>query len=334
MSFAHSLTFFMRNNIKTTNFSPRISNKSINFVAAMKQSVSILIPVYNGTCTDLVRHLVRQAESIENLSYEIIVADDGSTNESVVTVNRDIVALPHCRYIIRGENVGRAAIRNFLANEAQYEWLLFIDCDMTVHNDDFLKRYLAEDDTQSADVVDGGVTIGGDEQLLKGNLRFLYEKHAESEHTAAMRQKQPYHHLHTANLLMRRRVMEECPFDERFRHYGYEDVLLGKQLKAKGFTISHIDNPLGFDTFESNSAFVAKTEEALRTLNTFRNELRGYSGLLTVADGIHLPLVRTLLVAVFCLCKPLVRRNLCSSHPLLPLFKPYKLGYFLKLKRQ
>ena len=28
-----------------------------------------------------------------------------------------------------------------------------------------------------------------------------------------------------------------CPFDERFRHSGYEDVLLGKQLKAPG--ISH-----------------------------------------------------------------------------------------------
>lgn len=298
----------------------------------MKKSVSILIPVYNGICTELVHELAHQAEVIEGLDYEIIVADDGSTDETAITVNRAIDALPHCRYIVRNVNVGRAAIRNFMAGEAQYEWLLFIDCDMTVHSAEFLMRYLVGDSAQSADVVDGGVSIGGDGRLLHDNLRYRYEKAAENEHTAVMRQKQPYHHLHTANLMIRRSVMKECPFDERFRHYGYEDVLLGKRLKAMGYTISHIDNPLGFDTFESNGDFVSKTEEALRTLHTFSSDLRGYSGLLTVAEGIHVPIVKTLLVAAFRLCGPLVRRNLCGKHPILGLFKPYKLGYYLKLR--
>jgi hypothetical protein len=226
--------------------------------------------------------------------------------------------------------VGRAAIRNFLASQAKYSWLLFIDCDMTVLNENFLSEYLK---SEGGDVVDGGVRIGGDAHQLKHNLRYLYEKNAEADHTATRRQQQPYHHLHTANLMVRSDVMQSCPFDERFRRYGYEDVLLGKHLKLKGYKVSHIDNPMGFNTFEGNAEFVAKTEESLQTLNTFRDELRGYSNLLTVADGIHLGAVRSLLVAMFNIFGPLVRRNLCGKYPLLSLFKPYKLGYFLKLRK-
>ena len=88
---------------------------------------------------------------------------------------------------------------------------------------------------------------------------------------------------------------------------------------------------MGFCTFESNSDFMSKTEEGLRTLHQFRNDLRGYSRLLTIVDGIHISAVRVLIRLVFQLLAPLVRRNLCSRHPSLRLFSLYKLGYFLSL---
>ena len=106
----------------------------------------------------LVRSLQQQAEGLD-LDYEIIVADDGSTDPSTRAANRAINALPHCRYVERQQNAGRAAIRNFLATQAQHEWLLFIDSDMVVCRDDFLQQYAKTDD---ADVVDGGpLTTGG-----------------------------------------------------------------------------------------------------------------------------------------------------------------------------
>lgn len=49
----------------------------------MKKELSILIPTFNDICVDLVQALARQCESIQRLKYEIIVADDGSTNEDV-----------------------------------------------------------------------------------------------------------------------------------------------------------------------------------------------------------------------------------------------------------
>ena len=287
--------------------------------------ISVLIPTFNQPCLELVSQLQTQLEQAA-VPYEIIVADDGSTDERTVEANLGIATLVHCQYIIRKENAGRAVIRNFLAQEAQYDLLLFIDSDMSLVDDQYIRRYLAADcDT----VVDGGVRIVGDEDEWRGNLRYLYEKAEEPHHTAPERQRTPYQHLHTANLLIRRELMLKYPFDERFRHYGYEDVLLGKTLRRHRVAIRHIDNPLGFSTFETNADFVAKTEEGLRTLYEFREDLRGYSRLLTLVSGIHIPLVKSMIRWMHRLAGPAVRRNLCSTHPRLFLFKLYKLGYYL-----
>ena len=287
--------------------------------------ISVLIPTFNQPCLELVSQLQAQLEQAA-VAYEIIVADDGSTDERTVEANLGIATLVHCQYIIRKENAGRAAIRNFLAQEAQYDLLLFIDSDMSLVDDQYIRRYLAAD---CDSVLDGGVRIVGDEDEWRGNLRYLYEKAEEPHHTAPERQRTPYQHLHTANLLIRRELMLKYPFDERFRHYGYEDVLLGKTLRRHRVAIKHIDNPLGFSTFEANADFVAKTEEGLRTLYEFREDLRGYSRLLTLVSGIHIPLVKSMIRWMHRLAGPAVRRNLCSTHPRLFLFKLYKLGYYL-----
>ena len=293
-------------------------------------SLSILIPTFNDLCVNLVGELRQQAEQV-GIIFEILVADDGSTDEDVIRKNIEINQWANCRYLIQQNNIGRAAIRNYLAKEARNEWLLFIDSDMGIVRPEYISRYLSFD---GASVIDGGVYIGGDAEALKDNLRYLYEKSAEHEHTVEMRQKNPYRDFHTANFLIRRDIMLAHPFDERFRHYGYEDVIFGKQLRAAHIAITHIDNPMGFCTFESNPDFVSKTEEGLHTLLLFRNELRGYSRLLTLVDGIHIPLILSIIRLSHRLFGTLIRRNLCGQRPNLLLFKLYKLGYYLSVSRR
>lgn len=290
-----------------------------------KQGLSVLIPTHNHVCVTLVRQLAQQLAAA-GIDHEVIVADDGSTDSDSIAENQAINDLPHCRYLIRQENVGRAAIRNVLVREAQQPYVLFIDSDMTILNDNYIRRYLDNDcDT----VIDGGVAIHGDEEALRGNLRYRYEKAEEPHHTAPERQKTPYQHLHTANLFVRRDLMLAHPFDERFRYYGYEDVLLGKTFRQQHIAIEHIDNPLGFCTFETNADFVTKTEEGLRTLGQFRDDLKGYSRLLTLVSNIHIPAVLTMIRLWHKLFGRLERRNLCGSHPSITIFKLYRLGYFI-----
>ena len=292
-----------------------------------ENQLSILIPVYNHVCVELVTRLHQQAVALD-IDFEIVVADDGSTDQACIDTNRAISNLSNCRLIERKENAGRAAIRNFLAQQSQYAYLLYIDSDMTVISPDFISRYIA---CLPATVVDGGVAISASTPEQEQLLRYRHEKSEEPRHTAHERQKTPYQHLHTANILVSRELMLSYPFDERLRNYGYEDVLFGKTLRQNRIPITHIDNPMGFCTFEQNADFVAKTEEGLRTLYQFRSELRGYSRLLTLVSGIHIPAILWLMRLWHQVFGATERRNLCGSRPYLLVFKLYRLGYYLNL---
>ena len=287
------------------------------------KNLSILIPTYNDVCCQLVNDLQSQAAAL-GIDYEIIVADDGSTDEAVLHQNRTINALHYCRLLERGMNSGRAVIRNVLASEARYPWLLFIDSDMTVCRTDFIERYIST----VGDVVYGGLVI---RHTTRQNLRARYELSRASEHTLERRRQSPYHDFHTANFMIRRDLMLTHPFDERFSRYGYEDVLLGKTLQMNAIGIEHIDNPLSFEIFESNAAFVSKTEEGLQTLYSFRHELRGYSRMIDFTEQ-H-PVVSVLIRCWHHIAKKWERRHLCSNAPTLCVFTLYRLGYFLSLKR-
>ena len=291
-----------------------------------KKELSILIPNYNNVCVELVTVLQQQAAAL-GIDYEIIVADDASPQKDTFPLNQPINELPHCRYIIKETNSGSAATRNYLGQQSQYHWLLFLDCDITIPDDHFLERYMA--DTHEG-VVNGGICIIEDD-TLSHNLRYIYEKDAEPAHTAEKRQANKYHEFRSTNFMIEREVFVACPFDERFTRSGYEDVLFGKMLKQQQVPVTHIDNPVMMTEFESNPDYVTKIERSMRTLYTFRQELKGYSRILTFDDGIHISAIRSLIRLWHRVFGNMERRNLCGHSPILKLFSLYRLGYYLTI---
>lgn len=306
--------------------------------------LSILLPSYNNVCVSLVQVLQRQADALRGkldkpFRYEIIVADDCSTDAACIDANRVIGDMLHCRYLRMEQNVGRAQIRNVLISESRGDYVLLIDSDLFLCDDNYLYKYA----TSTADVVYGGTRIGGEgfamvdneanTENLKGNLRYIYEKKAESSHRAAFRQLRPNQEISVCNLYARRDIMEAHPFDSRFKAYGYEDVLFGKRLAECGIGVTHIDNPVLINEFEPNSVFVKKTEEAILTLCRFEQDLEGYSNLKTKVTtlGRYIPL--SLFRLWHRIMKNKEKRNLTGSKPSLLLFKLYKLGFFLENRK-
>jgi glycosyltransferase involved in cell wall biosynthesis len=272
----------------------------------------------------LVSVLQQQAAALD-ITYEILVADDASPDQDAIRINRAINELPHCRYIVKEQNSGSAATRNYLGARSRYHWLLFMDCDIDIPDDRFLERYVKD---EHEGVVNGGICIADDDRQ-RHNLRYLYEKNAEPAHSAEKRQADRYHEFRSTNFMIEREAFEACPFDERFKRSGYEDVLFGKTLKQQGVSITHIDNPVMMTEFESNPDYVKKIERSLQTLYTFRNELRGYSRILTFDTGIHIGAVRGMIRLWHRLFGALERRNLCSERPCLKVFNIYRMGYYL-----
>lgn len=306
--------------------------------------LSILLPSYNNVCVSLVQVLQRQADALRGkldkpFRYEIIVADDCSTDAACIDANRVIGDMLHCRYLRMEHNVGRAQIRNVLISESCGDYVLLIDSDLFLCDDNYLYRYA----TSTADVVYGGTRIGGEglvmvdneanTEHLKGNLRYIYEKKAEPSHRAVFRQLRPNQEISVCNLYARRDIMEAHPFDSRFKAYGYEDVLFGKRLAESGIEVTHIDNPVLINEFEPNSVFVKKTEEAILTLCRFEQDLEGYSNLKTKVTTLCRYIPLSLFRLWHRIMKNKEKRNLTGPKPSLLLFKLYKLGFFLENRK-
>lgn len=339
-----------------------------------KEGLSILIPLYNQVGVALAMALSKQVEQCAkeekkknegkgnandtiSLGFEIIFADDGSADATARQRNAIIAQLPYCQYIERPKNVGRSAIRNFLAHTAHYSHLIFLDGDVAIKRGNFVQTYLAH--RNDADVIIGtlhfsrmqvacdtaediiGHTKRAKEETKKttepvlydDNLKYRYEQQFLAQHPVKKRMQQPYASFRTTNFMVRRDLLLAYPFDETFHEYGYEDTLFGKQLKEHGATLIHLDNAATIADYEDNATFVAKTEESLRTLAAHAHQLQGYSTLLQTVNKLKRLHLQPLIAFVFELFKGLLHKNLCSNSPSVFLFNVYKLGYYINLTR-
>ena len=70
----------------------------------------------------------------------------------------------------------------------------------------------------------------------------------------------------TNNFIIDREVLGAIPFDERIALYGHEDTLFGYCLMQHRVPIVHVDNPVINGDVETNSEFLRKTREGVRSL--------------------------------------------------------------------
>ncbi|HRS19360.1 MAG TPA: glycosyltransferase family 2 protein [Bacteroidales bacterium] len=225
--------------------------------------ISILIPVYNYSVVRLVSDLHAQAIALP-CPFEIIVADDCSDAE-YIEQNAAIEKLLNVRYIQVSENMGRARIRNFLAHEAQFQYLIFMDCDAEVRSDTFLQTYYTY--CTNTVVVCGGTAYDFQKPEKNKMLRWRYGLQRE-QISAHQRNIRPNASFSTFNFLISKSVIIQIPFNESIREYGHEDTLFGFELYKHGYKILHIDNQLIHKGLDENTVFVEKTKRAIEGLFT------------------------------------------------------------------
>ncbi|MBO7124581.1 MAG: glycosyltransferase family 2 protein [Bacteroidales bacterium] len=221
--------------------------------------LSILIPTYNWDVTNLTESILHQCEEL-NLVYEIIIVDDKS-NLSYRLKNKDLEKNKSVRYVELDERVSRAKIRNTLAAMAQYSTLLFIDCDAEIIHNDFVAKYLKNQN----DIVFGGIAYSTQKPAKNQRLRWKYGKKREMS-PAETRMKKPYMFFSAFNVLIPKELFSKIQFNEQFETYGYEDTYFGYQLQKNRLAIKHINNELQHNGLCTNSEFVAKIEESIQGL--------------------------------------------------------------------
>jgi glycosyltransferase involved in cell wall biosynthesis len=226
--------------------------------------VSILIPVYNYDVVALIHNLRLAMDSIPEFT-ELLIGDDGSSTEfrnRYIQLCDDKVKL-----VVSEKNIGRAAIRNRLAGEANGEFLLFIDADALISGtaEKYLTNWLGH--LKREKVLCGGLLYPdfppADPDKM---LRWKYGRERE-QRKAAERRKHPHARFSGFNFMIERETFMKIRFNEELVQYGHEDTLLGYQLKKAGINVFHIDNPLVHDGVEFNTDFLLKTKQGIENLS-------------------------------------------------------------------
>lgn len=230
--------------------------------------LSVCIPVYCYPVRPLVEALLQQMDALK-VPVELRIYDDGSPGPDQQR-NRPLAALDRVVYRELPTNVGRAAIRNRLAQEASYEFLLFLDADSYPPDAHFLARYCAALPLEGL-LYGGRCYVAEPPTNLDHSLHWHYGSVREVR-TAVQRRKQPYHGFMTNNYVVSRVVQLQFPFEERLRQYGHEDTLFGLQLRAAGVPLHHIENPLLHLGLEPREVFLRKQQQAIENLWWLRQQ--------------------------------------------------------------
>ena len=284
--------------------------------------LSILIPVYNYNVLPLVNELVKQC-SFNGIDFEILCQDDAS-NSSENILNQEINLLPNCSFFVNETNLGRGKNINSLSLKAIYDWLLILDCDTFPAQNDFVKKYIDAISNLKNNILFGGIIYENKKPENDQLLRWVYGNKRETVT------------ILTSNLIIKKEVFLQYPFDESIIKYGYEDLLFFSVLKANNFEISKIENPTFHLNLETSKAFLNKTKIALENLVLLYDskKIKKEENKITTSFEFLKKLKLTQFSAfLFRKNQTRIERNLFSKKPSLFLFDLYKLGYYCTLKK-
>ncbi len=225
-------------------------------------TLSILIPCYRCDPAPLVEALLPQLQALAGISWEIIVGNDHSGQQWQDTFDAMVRLHPEVRVLQPDHNLGRAAIRNYMAKNARFNLLLFIDADSLPVSKEYIQTYLAH--AHEADVLVGG-TAYKPFPGCRDSLRYCYGIKREAI-PAAERNKEPYHRIALNNVLAHKQVWDHIPLNEDILGYGHEDTYWGLALEWAGKSIRHLDNPVYHTGLEYNETFISKSKEGAANL--------------------------------------------------------------------
>lgn len=293
--------------------------------------ISVLIPVYNYDVSSLIKEIYSQA-CRENIDFEILIADDASTNEDFIRKNQIYDRLQYCKVFNFSNNQGRTFIRNFLAQQASYDYVLFLDADVLPKNKTFLNQFIQH--KNQADLIFGGIEYDENKPTSSKILRWKYGNAREAK-SVEERSKNPYFTIISQALFIKKETFQAAN-QYLDNQYGLDSIFTSNLLKNKT-EILHIDNPIIHYGLESADKFIEKTKSGLQTLIELEQQNlvdQNYRPVQTAYRKLAVFKLLNLYVKVYRLFQKRIHKNLRSENPSLFYFDLFKLNYFILAKNK
>ncbi|HEY3999667.1 MAG TPA: glycosyltransferase family A protein, partial [Candidatus Xenobia bacterium] len=187
--------------------------------------ISVVICTYNRA--ELLGGALKTLDNqyYPNTHYEIVVVDDGSTDDTVEVIKSLDLRTDLC--YVHQENRGRAAARNVGVAHAKSDLILFVDDDILAPPT-LIEEHIRWHTRYRKGIVRGPIKIIQEYALPdRNNVGFL-------DYSTAM--------FCTCNASSSKySIIQAGGFDESFREYGFEDNEMGWRLRLEGYK-AHFNN--------------------------------------------------------------------------------------------
>ena len=226
----------------------------------MKNSVSVVIPNYNGEniIVETINFAVEALKTSRLTSYEIIVSDDASTDQSISIIKETFKEV----IIVESEkNTGFSGNVNRGVNYATKELVLILNSDLHLEKEYFnsqLPLFIDDKvfgvmgcikDPKTLSLQDGAKL-----PILKFNMFILSNKNKFSESNVI-----PTFFLSGANALVRKDYFQKIGgFCELFNPYYSEDVDLGIRAWKMGWELYFQPNAICYHTVSTTIKKISK----------------------------------------------------------------------------
>lgn len=195
-----------------------------------KPQWSVVIPTYNRLSI-LKKCLAALENQNFDRAYEILVVDDGSTDETVSYLQSNCDRFPHVR-VLQQQHAAAAAARNLGIESSRGDYIVFVDSDIIVTAD-----YLAGH-AEALTGEDRAFTYG---RLI--NTANFEDPTSERSDIVFF----PGAYFDTCNAAIAKKwLIQAGKFDLQFNEYGWEDLELGVRLKKLGLKLIKCVKAVGY----------------------------------------------------------------------------------------
>ena len=228
--------------------------------------ISVIVPAYNlAHCiTDCIDSIKKQTYS----NFEIIIIDDGSTDETKNVCEKLAKVYSNIR-VISQKNQGISAVRNLGIQESQGQYLSFIDGDDQI-KETFLEHLYQRLITDSSDIA-----VCGYQEIRESScLDFVPSAQVLDSKTALISY---FIKQQDLDILIWNKLYKKSLFQDFNIQYPvgqvHEDNLTTYKLFAKAKKISYLDS-VEYYYYRTNSNITANADSEFKTLRRLQAKLQ------------------------------------------------------------
>lgn len=194
--------------------------------------LSVIIPTHNRA--EILKICLSKVLEQKGVDFEVIVVDDGSTDNTESVVREFIRKTDNLAYIkIPSSHQGVA--RNRGVKLATGEVIVFIGDDIFVEPEFLKKHHDKHTEHSEENIVVLGYSTWDPKLKINSYMQFLEESGWQFGYGFIRPHKMigvadPYRFFYTSNISLKKSFFEKEQFNEDFKFYGWEDIELGYRL--------------------------------------------------------------------------------------------------------